>query len=271
MNYILILLLSAIFAAFGTVIGFGGGIFMIPILVIIFKVPINIAAGSVIVALIPGSLISSFYNKKRNKIDFSAGITLEIPTVLGTIIGAYLTSILVLDTLEIIFALFVSLVGLSMIKVKKENQQDDNSLRIFKKINELKPALIRETEQIKYRINYFLSTLFGLFAGVLSGLFGIGGGFLKTPIMVNVFNIPPSIAAATALFMIFFTSLTGSISHLYLGNLNINYSIPIVLGFILGAFIANKLNLKLSEKTIKILIGIGLTCAGVSVLIHTIL
>lgn len=267
MNYILILLLSSFFAAFGTVIGFGGGIFMIPILVIVFKVPINIAAGSVIVALIPSSLISSFYNKKRNKIDFSAAITLEIPTVLGTIIGAYLTSILVLDTLEIIFALFVSSVGISMIKNKKDNK----SFKVFKKINDLKPALIRQTEQIKYRMNYFLSGFFGLFAGVMSGLFGIGGGFLKTPIMINVFNIPPSVAAATALFMIFFTSLTGSISHLYLGHLDINYSIPIVLGFILGAFIGNKLNLKLSEKTIKILIGVGLMGAGVSVLIHTIL
>lgn len=271
MEFILILLLAVLFSAFGTVVGFGGGIFMVPLLVIVFKVPINVAAGSVIVALIPGSLISSIFNYKRKKIDYRAGITLEIPTILGTILGAYLTSILVLNTLEIIFAFFVSSVGLSMIKAKKNNQQDDNRLKIFKKINQLNPALVRQTKDLQFRMNYFLSTFFGLFAGIMSGLFGIGGGFLKTPIMVNVFNITPSVAAATALFMIFFTSLTGSISHFYLGHLDLNYTTPIVLGFILGAFIGNKLNLNLSEKTIRTLIGLGLVGAGVSILVHVLL
>jgi len=264
MEFILILIIASLFSAFGTIIGFGGGIFMIPVLVIVFKVPINIAAGSVIIALIPGSLISSFYNFKRKKIDLSAGVILEIPTIIGTILGAYLTSVLFSNTLEITFALFVSLVGISMIK----NKKDDKNMKIFKKINDLNPALIRQSGQLKYRINYFLSSFFGLVAGVMSGLFGIGGGFLKTPIMINVFNIPPSVAAATALFMIFFTSLTGSISHLYLGHLNFKFSTPIVLGFILGAFIGNKLNIKFSEKTIRMLIALGLICAGVSVLIH---
>jgi len=271
MEFFLILLIASLFSAFGTVIGFGGGIFILPVLVIFFNVPINIAAGSVIVALLPGSLISSFYNYKRKKIDFSAGITLEIPTILGTILGAYLTSILISNTIEITFAIFVSLVGISMFKSKEARQNKKQRISVFKKINDFNPALIRNAESIQYRMNYFLTVFLGLFAGMLAGLFGIGGGFLKTPIMVNVFNIPPSIAAATALFMIIFTSLTGGISHFYLGHLNFNYTIPIVLGFILGAFIGNKLNLNLSEKTIGSLIGLGLVGAGVSILINIFL
>ena len=59
MEFILILLLALLFAAFGTIVGFGGGIFMIPILVIGFILPIHVAVGSVILALFPGSLVSS--------------------------------------------------------------------------------------------------------------------------------------------------------------------------------------------------------------------
>jgi hypothetical protein len=109
-----------------------------------------------------------------------------------------------------------------------------------------------------------------MIAGMMAGLFGIGGGFLKTPIMVNVFGIPPSVAAATALFMIVFTSLTGSISHYMLGHINFTYSLPIVAGFIVGAFVGNHFNLKISEKTLARLIGFGLVLAGVAVLLNTL-
>ncbi len=271
MEFILILLLASLFAAFGTIVGFGGGIFMIPILVIGFQLPINIAVGSVILALFPGSLISSYFNYKRKKIDYKAGITLEIPTVLGTILGAYLTSVLALNVLEIVFALFVGLVGVSMFKKTKHYKEQDNRLEIFKRLNKLNPAISRTTGSIQYRMSYLLTGIFGLVAGIISGLFGIGGGFLKTPIMVNVFNIPPSTASATALFMIIFTSLAGSLSQFYLGHINFLYSIPIIVGFILGAFLGNHLNLKLSEKTLKRLIGFGLFAAGFSILFNVIL
>ena len=271
MEFILILILASLFAAFGTIIGFGGGIFMIPILVIGFNIPINIAVGSVILAVFPGSLISSYFNYKRKKIEYRVGITLEIPIVIGTILGAYLTSVLALNILEIVFAVFVSAVGFSMFRKISINISEDSRPEIFKKLNKLNPAITSTTKNIQYRMSYLLTGIFGLSAGFISGLFGIGGGFLKTPIMVNVFNIPPSVASATALFMIVFTSLTGSISHFYFGHLNFSYSIPIVIGFILGAFLGNQLNLKISEKTLKKLIGFGLFTAGFSILLNIIL
>jgi uncharacterized membrane protein YfcA len=109
-----------------------------------------------------------------------------------------------------------------------------------------------------------------MMAGMMAGMFGIGGGFLKTPIMINVFNIPPTIAAATSLFMIVFTSLTGSVSHYLLGNINFTYSVPIIAGFIIGSFVGNHLNLKLSENFLTKLIGIGLVFAGFCVIVNTI-
>ena len=119
-----------------------------------------------------------------------------------------------------------------------------------------------------YRISMVVSFAFGITAGMIAGLFGIGGGFLKTPIMVNVFGIPPSIATATSLFMIIFTSLTGTISHYLLGHLDFTYGIPIVAGFMTGSFTGNFLNLKISEKTLARLIGIGLVLAGFSILLN---
>ena len=270
MQIILIFLCAVLFSAFGTVVGFGGGIFIIPVLIIFFHVPINIAVGSVILALLPGSLISTYFNFKAKKIDYLAGIYLEVPTIVGTVLGSLLTAIIPLLSLEIIFAVFVSAVGIYTYHKGQKNKIKMSKNNIFFKLNKIGPRIVRRSETGAYRISTLLALIFGMMAGTMAGLFGIGGGFLKTPIMVNVFGIPPSVAAATALFMIVFTSLTGSISHYILGHINTIHSLPIVIGFIVGAFIGNHFNLKVSEKTLTRLIGFGLMLAGVAVLLNTL-
>ncbi len=270
MQLIIIFLFAVLFSAFGTVVGFGGGIFMIPFLVIVFKVPINIAVGSIILALFPGSLISTFYNFRAKKIDYLAGIILEIPTVIGTVAGSFLTSILPVDILKIIFSVFILITGIYTFKRGGKSEGKNSSKEnVFYKLNKVGPRIIKRTTYGAYRISYSVALFFGLAAGLMAGLFGIGGGFMKTPIMVNVFNIPPSIAAATALFMIVFTSLTGSISHFLLGQINITYSIPIVLGFIIGAFAGKQINFKLPENVLGKLIGIALILAGIAIAVNT--
>jgi len=271
MQVILIFLFGVLFSAFGTLVGFGGGIFMIPVLIIFFHVPINIAVGSTILALFPGALISTYFNFKKKKIDYTAGLYLEVPTIIGTVLGSLLTSILPLFILKIIFSFFISLVGIYTFQKGKKEKLMMSKNNIFFKLNKIGPRIIRRTEFGAYRISILLALIFGLMAGMMAGLFGIGGGFLKTPVMINVFGIPPTIAAATALFMIVFTSLTGSVSHYMLGHINFTYSLPIVGGFIVGAFVGNHFNLKISEKTLARLIGFGLLLAGATVLLNAFL
>ena len=271
MDIALIFLFAVLFSAFGTLVGFGGGIFMLPMLIIFFRMPIDIAVGSVILALLPGSIISTYFNARLKKIDYLAGILLEIPTMVGTVAGSLLTSIIPLFVLEIVFAFFVSLVGIYTYRKGGKGNIQANRNKFFFKLNKIGPRLIKRSESGAYRISFIVAVSFGLAAGMIAGLFGVGGGFLKTPIMVNVFNIPPSIATATALFMIIFTSLTGTASHYFLGHIEFTYAVPIVAGFIVGAFVGNHLNIKISEKFLAKLIGVGLVFAGFSVLMNILL
>lgn len=270
MEIFLIILTGIIVSAFGTVIGFGGGVFMIPVLIIFFHLPINLAVGSVILALFPGSLISTIFNHRNKTIDYKSGIILEIPTMLGTIAGSFLTAILPAFISEILFSIFICMVGIYMFRkgLNGEIKQVENSF--FNKLNKIGPGITRNTKYGTYRMSYLLSLIFGMMAGIMAGFFGIGGGFLKTPIMVNVFNIPPSIAASTALFMIVITSLTGSVSHYMLGHITAQYSLPVVAGFVIGAFAGNSLSIKISEKLLTQLIGIGLLLAGTSVFLFNV-
>lgn len=270
MEIFLLVVISIIVSAFGSIVGFGGGVFMVPLLVIVFKVPINIAVGSVIFALFPSSLISTIYNIKNKSIDYMAGMILEIPTAIGTVLGAYLTAVLPIFIIEVTFAVLISLIGINMIYQVYKKAPRYNKESFFYKINKIGPSIIRRSKYGAYRISYLLCLIFGLISGIIAGFLGVGGGFLKIPIMVNVFGLPSLIASSTALYMIVFTSLTGTVSHYLLGHINFTYGIPIISGFAVGAFIGNIFSVKISEHTLKFLIGIALILAALSIIIYII-
>ena len=268
---ILIIILAVFISAFGTIVGFGGGVFMIPLLVIGFHVPLNIAVGSVLVALFPSALISTIYNGKKKLIDYKTGILLEIPTVFGTVLGSFLSVIIPLFILELVFGIFVILLGFNFIKNSYGEQVKNIKDSIFYKLNKIGPKVIRRTSYGAYRVSFMLALVFGVIAGTMAGLFGIGGGFLKVPILMGVFSTPSQVASATGLFMIVITSLTGSISHYFLGNVHFGYAVPIIIGFVGGAFIGNSLSTKIDEHILKRLIGIGLSLSGLVFLFYSLL
>ena len=267
---IVIILAGILISAFGTIVGFGGGVFMIPLLVIGFHVPLNIAVGSVLIALFPSAFISTVYNWRKKLIDFKTGLLLEAPTVLGTVIGSYLSVIIPIFILEWIFGIFVIYLGINFILKSYDKNKKDVKKTLFYKLNKIGPAIIRRTQNHAYRVSFLMVFIFGMIAGTMAGLFGVGGGFLKVPIMVGVFSIPTQIASATGLFMIMITSLTGSISHFFLGNVHFGYAIPVVIGFVGGAFIGNSISTKIDEHFLKRLIGVGLSLSGLVFLIYSL-
>jgi len=269
MEFTLIVLLSILVSGFGSIVGFGGGVFMIPILTIVFNYPIKIAIGCVMISLLPAAIISSIFNANNKNIDYRTAIILEIPTVIGTVFGAYLTNILPVKAVEITFAIIVGIIGYRMISKSKEMKKKFSKDSILYKLNSIGPSIIRKTKFGVYKINLFLSTIFGLLAGSVAGFLGIGGGFIKVPLMTEIFLMPIFTASSTALFMILFTSLTGSASHYFLGHVVFESATPVVLGFTIGAFLGNFINTSITEKTLKIMIGVALVLASSSILIKT--
>ncbi len=243
---------------------------MIPLLVIGFNVPLNIAVGSVLVALFPSALISSVYNWRKKLIDFKTGLLLEVPTAFGTVLGSYLSVIIPIFLLELVFGIFIIYLGVYFIKGSYNTHPKNIRDTLFYKINKIGPAIIRKTNYGAYRVSFMMALAFGIIAGTMAGLFGIGGGFLKVPIMIGIFSTPTQIASATGLFMIVITSFTGSISHYFLGNIHFGYAVPVVIGFVIGAFLGNSLSTKANEHILKRMIGGGLSVSGLVFLIYSL-
>jgi len=259
---LLIIAIGIIISLYGSIVGFGGGIFMIPVLVTVFRYDLPIAVGAMMVALLPSSLVSTFLHRKEGNVDFRVGLLLEAPTVIGVILGSFLLSYISAKRLEVVFALMVVVLGLTFLKRKTQNKSKKSG--IFYKLNKTKPKLIvkNHVHHLAYRISVWVVLFFGLLAGSLAGLFGIGGGFLQTPIMIKGFNMPVKVAAATSLFIIVITSITGIVSHYMQGNILLQSAWPIALGFTIGAVVGHKVNLNMKDEFVEKLIGTGLILAG---------
>src|SRR5699024_4927674 len=122
---LILILISFTISLFGSVVGFGGGIFMVPILITIFSYPLTTAVGSFMISLLPYSLISNFLNRKEGYADFKMGVLLELPTIFGVFLGVLLFSYISAKHLEIIFAILVLLLGFSFfIKQGRKNKKD---------------------------------------------------------------------------------------------------------------------------------------------------
>jgi uncharacterized protein len=83
-------------------------------------------------------------------------------------------------------------------------------------------------------VNAFLILFLGAAVGVLSGMFGVGGGFLTTPLLI-FFGIPPTVAAASAATQVTGASVSGMLAHLRRGGVDIQMGIVLVGGGILGS------------------------------------
>ena len=262
----LLIIIGLLISLYGSIVGFGGGIFMVPILVSVFGYDLDVAAGTAMISLVPSSIISTILNRKKGQVDFKVGCLLEAPTMVGVVLGSLILSYFSatgnLLVLEIVFALMILILGASFFigKDKERNNKDS----FFYKLNTQKPAFIfkNELNYVAYRVSLYMALFFGLVSGALAGLFGVGGGFMKTPIMLKVFEIPAKIAAGTALFMIVITSITGSVMHTMQGHILLDKSWPVVLGFTLGAIIGFKVNTHLKEDFLEKLIGVSLVTAA---------
>lgn len=271
MEELILFLVGVLVSAFGTVIGFGGGVFMVPILIIFFGFNIEIAIGSTMASLVPASAIASLFNLRDRSIDYVVGTLIQLPAVVGTVLGAFLVAFLPVFKLQFIFALFVVAIGATMFAPKKKKKRSKRSGMMYR-MRRVPTSFIRKNraKHIAYRLNGGLVTAFGFVSGVMAGLFGIGGGFVQTPAMIKLFRIPPQIATSTSLFILVITSFTGFISHFLIGNVMWSRALPLVAAFALGALGGNLIKKRQNPQGLKMekLIGIGLFLAGFGVLLN---
>ncbi len=193
--------------------GLGGGFLIVPTLNFL-GVEIHHAVGTSSAAVVFTSLSSAIAYSRQRRIHYKAGLLLASTAVIGAYIGAWLTSFISAAQLKVIF-------GAALVIV---------AVRIYRK----KTAEPSEVKLEDVEVNYKLVPVGGFFAGIASGLLGVGGGIINVPFLTYL-GLPIHYAVATSSFAIVFTATAGALKHYTMGNVETQWLILLVPGLIIGA------------------------------------
>ena len=214
----------------GSVLGFvgaGGSMLAVPIFIYVFGLtPVTATTASLLVVFV-GALSGVIPKLKEREVLVKEAFVIWAIGLITNLSGAYFLPRIPEDIVLTGFALVLISAGISMLIPTPSNVTE-------RKVSPI--ALIS----------------ISLIIGALTGLFGIGGGFLAIPILILFYNVSPIKAAGTSLFIIAINTLTGFFAHYRHWN-DVDWSLPIVIALV--AFLVSRLashrSLRLSPQTLK--------------------
>jgi uncharacterized protein len=255
----LLILLAVTAGLVGSLSGLGGGVVVIPTLVILFGVPIPEAIGTGAITILATSTTSGAAYVHDHLSDLRIGMFLEIATVPGALIGATATVFLTHANLADALLVALGIVLLATIpgSLARRNEElpgpvhpDARSKSLGLSGSYQDQALDRSVVYTAERTTPALGVMLG--AGLVSGMFGIGGGVFKVLAMEKYLRLPMKVATATSNFMIGVTAAAGAGILFAAGFVNPLFAAPVALGTAGGAYLGSQILPHLRNRTVRL-------------------
>ncbi|NSL88706.1 sulfite exporter TauE/SafE family protein [Chitinophaga solisilvae] len=258
--FTLILLCGAFLAGLlGSLTGLGGGVVIIPLLTLIFHVDIRYAIGTALIASIATSSGSAAAYVKEGITNIRLGMFLEIATTTGAVVGALLAVYMPTNVVAIIFGCVLIFSAVMSLRKKMEMATDEDVSKLARQLK-LNGSYPTPAGPVAYKVRHVPGGYFMMmFAGVMSGLLGIGSGALKVLAMDNIMRIPFKVSTTTSNFMIGVTAAASAVVYLQRGYISPGLCMPVVLGVLAGAFGGSKLLVKANTKWLRIVFSVVIT------------
>jgi uncharacterized membrane protein YfcA len=238
---VLLLLIAAAGAGLlGSLTGLGGGVVLVPLLVLIFKVDLHHAMGASLISVIATSSGAAVAYLREGFSNIRIGIFLEMATTVGAIAGAWATHILPVRLVAVIFGavlLYSAYVGWQ----REENPADAAPDPMATRLHLLGdyPTPQGRTSYSATNVPAGFATMFG--AGTLSGLLGIGSGAVKVLAMDHIMRLPFKVSTTTSNFMIGVTAAASAGIYFRHGYMRPSLDFPVMLGVLAGALMGARL------------------------------
>jgi uncharacterized membrane protein YfcA len=272
-EFVVLMFLVSVFAGiFGSIVGLGGGIVVIPVLTILFGVDIHFAIGASIVAIIGTSSGAASTYVKDKVTNLRVGMFLELASASGAIAGAAIAAYTNSAALEVIFGsiLLVSLVPMVM-KLGEDIPKSPELKGLSKRLGLKGSYAERDGRVIEYNSTRPVSGLAGTaVAGVLSGLLGIGGGAFKVLSMDIAMKLPMKVSTTTSNFMIGVTAAASAGIYLARGDVDPLIVAPVAIGILLGAAVGARILLRSRNTTIRKVFAAVLAVAAVEMILSAL-
>ncbi len=267
----ILMALAAGSALLGTLGGLGGAIFLVPALILagvdpVVAVPLGAAS------VVAGSLAAGPSQLRSGMVHHRIGVSIEVLAASGAVVGAVIGN--AVDAKVLTWVLVVVALGAAAMAARPTplyNLPD----RIYD--NDLPgewPGTLGGTyrlgdEAVPYHARRVPIALGAMsLAGVVSGLAGVGGGFMKVPLMREVMRVPIKVAAATSTFTVGITAAVSLIVYSRQGRVDAGSTVAIVVGAIVGGIVGTRIASRLDPRLMRKVLAVLLVVVAVILVVR---
>ena len=241
LSWLIIVLVGVGAGAYGVLVGAGGGFILSPVLLLLAVSDPKDVPGTVLAAIaINGAFVAWTY-RKVGIVDYRSGLLFAAAAIPGAVIGALGVKFVSTDILRIAFGVLLVLLAIQLAARPWLLRlfQSDSPRRRFKATVRSRHIRTSDGQEYRYEFNEALATAFNVVLGFISSFFGIGGGFLRTPVLVLAFSFPVRVAAASSVFALAIYGTAGAVTHAALGHIDLSLLVlagpALVIGGQIGA------------------------------------
>ncbi len=248
------LALGFVAGAYGTLVGIGGGLLVVPVLIFAHYPPKD-AAGTSMVVVLANAMSGSLSYLRQSRVHVRAASVFALAGVPGALLGGLVDQYVPRRLFSLLFGLLLAFVAVRIF-ISRERVGNDNSMRATTFNASPFPAPV--------------AAIVGFLAGFIASVFGVGGGLIFVPTMVYVFHFLPHIATATSTFIIALTAIFGTASHAYYHDIRWGPALAIAGGAIVGAQVGARIAPRIHHSQLLRLFSIAVFIAALWLLYRAI-
>ncbi len=244
-NYILALLSGGLVGLLLGATGGGGSLVAIPLLVYVVGIPVQTASAMSLIVVGYSALFGAWQESRLQRVHIPAALVFSLTGIFGAWIGAQGHQLVSEAVVLFLFGnllLFMSLWTFWQPQNEKDREGEAGCAKNFSWPCALKASAI------------------GWGVGLLTGFFGIGGGFLIVPALMILLEFPIRLAMGTSFLIIALIAIGGIIGHLNLASLDLFLTGLVLFGSVIGLIFGSKITRSLSShhlrRCVAILIGV---------------
>lgn len=214
---------------FGSLLGLGGGIVLVPLLTLGFGLPLPSAIGTSLVAVVATSAGAAAHNLRSGVADLRLALLLQVGAIVGATAGGLAAGLIADRVLAGLFAGLMIYTAASLLRTTWMRTADPPE-------RQPQSSGMADHAADAYWQGHLPVVAGGsLGAGVVSALLGVGGGIVTVPLLRLALRVPIHVAAATSNVVLGSTAAAGAWAFLVRGDVQAATAGPVVLGAALGA------------------------------------
>jgi len=249
----------------GALTGLGGGVVIVPLLILGFGVDFRYAVGASLVSVIATSAGAAAAYVREGFTNIRVGMFLEVATTIGALLGAYLADLISASALAIVFGLVLLYSAYSASRPRPERVADGpDPIARRLRLDGSYPTPEGERHYHVQRVPLGFGLMLG--AGALSGLLGIGSGALKVLAMDQAMCLPFKVSTTTSNFMIGVTAAASAGVYLARGYIDPGIAMPVTLGVLAGATVGARVLTRATPKALRLLFALVIAALAVEMI-----